>query len=472
MELTRRRCVIPGVEAVSASSWHERSVGCDGQGRGSLRSAFVGGRVARRFLTVLACVLPVAGCAPAVWHPVAVPTVGASTQSAAPGSITPRPSQGASGPVRGAWSALPLSPLSPRAEAAAVVWTGRLLFVWGGATGPSAGALLNDGAVWDSSADEWRMLPPAPLSARTRASAVWTGRQVIVWGGLDHIGSHGSHVAADGAAWDPATNSWTPLSVSPLSGRADAIAAWTGEKLILLGGRPAGPTDAAREFTDGASFDPTSGTWRMLPNAVSPAGHGIEWATAVMTDHDLLAWSVWANHAQTGPGTTTGSGGGELYRYDPAADRWNAVPSAPGALADVVEAYWTGTEVVARGFASWCQCRGSALPEATSTYRPSSNTWTALPPDPLGADHQLSAWTAGGLLSFDGSGQYGSVRPGDTSTWSLATNKWARLPSAPFGCPAGDQQPSFLGGAVAWWCPQTRSGDGPDGLAFTLAPDS
>jgi hypothetical protein len=367
---------------------------------------------------------------------------------------------------------LPLSPLSPRTEAAAVVWTGRLLFVWGGATGPDAGALLGDGAVWDSSADRWRTLPRAPLSARTRTSAVWTGRQVIVWGGLDQVGSSGSHAAADGAAWDPATNLWTPLPAAPLGGRAEAIATWTGDRVILLGGRGAVRTDAVREFTDGASFDPTAGTWRMLPDAVSPAGHGIEWATAVMTDHDLLAWSLWAAHAQTDPGIRTASGGGELYRYDPAADRWSAVPSAPGAFADVLEAFWTGTEIVARGFGSWCDCRGPSGPEATSTYRPASNTWTALPPDPLGADHQLSAWTSGGLLSFDGNGEYGSVRPGDASTWSLATNTWTRLPSAPFGCRGGDEHPTFLGGAVAWWCPQSASGDGPDGMAFTLAPGS
>jgi len=116
--------------------------------------------------------------------------------------------------VAGKWSALPQAPIAPRADAA-VVWTGRELLVWGGASGYQGENLRSDGAAYNPAADRWRLLAPAPLSGRQGQAAVWTGREVFVWGGYDHISAHDFRVADDGAAYDPSSNTWRLLPPAP-----------------------------------------------------------------------------------------------------------------------------------------------------------------------------------------------------------------------------------------------------------------
>jgi Kelch motif len=54
--------------------------------------------------------------------------------------------------------------------------------------------------------------------SRAGFAAVWTGSQVLVWGGVTG-GSLSSTVPPHGEAYDPATNQWTAMPEAPLSGR-------------------------------------------------------------------------------------------------------------------------------------------------------------------------------------------------------------------------------------------------------------
>ena len=90
--------------------------------------------------------------------------------------------------------------------------------------------------------------------ARSGFVAVWTGHQVLVWGGLTGTGS--APVAPPhGEAYDPATNRWTALPQSPLRGRASPTAVWTGTEMIVCGGSVPGEPQATT-FTDGAAYTP------------------------------------------------------------------------------------------------------------------------------------------------------------------------------------------------------------------------
>ena len=103
----------------------------------------------------------------------------------------------------------------------------------------------------------WRRLPKMPGGAGGPGVAVWTGRQVIGWGGTDCCG-----IASDeGAAYTPATNSWRSLPPSPLSARA-APGAWTGTELIVAGGNDG---EGEHRFSDAAAYNPITRTWRSLP---------------------------------------------------------------------------------------------------------------------------------------------------------------------------------------------------------------
>ena len=92
----------------------------------------------------------------------------------------------------------------------AAVWTGREILVWGGAGCQGAcdgqGVRLHaDGGAYDPVTDIWRLLPPSPLSARSGALAVWTGRELVVWGGMVGTGSWwtGPHSSPRGTDGDP-----------------------------------------------------------------------------------------------------------------------------------------------------------------------------------------------------------------------------------------------------------------------------
>jgi hypothetical protein len=69
-------------------------------------------------------------------------------------------------------------------------------------------------------------------SARFFHTAVWTGTEMIVWGG-----SNGSNTVNTGGRYNPKTDSWTATSTSNApAGRSDHTAVWTGNEMIVWGG--------------------------------------------------------------------------------------------------------------------------------------------------------------------------------------------------------------------------------------------
>ena len=83
-------------------------------------------------------------------------------------------------------------------------------------------------------------------SVRYAAPTVWTGQALVIWGGVaaaqaagpdGESKSHASRMLGDGACYTPATDRWTPL---PLEGaprpRASHSAIWTGAELLIWGG--------------------------------------------------------------------------------------------------------------------------------------------------------------------------------------------------------------------------------------------
>ncbi|MCL5098218.1 MAG: galactose oxidase, partial [Candidatus Omnitrophica bacterium] len=110
------------------------------------------------------------------------------------------------------------------------VWTGQELLIWGGL---SNGALLNVGAAYDPVANAWSSISTinAP-AARSGQAAVWTGIEMLIFGGETALGT-----AKDGAAYNPVNNTWRPLSASGNpQARSQAAAVWSGTQFILFGG--------------------------------------------------------------------------------------------------------------------------------------------------------------------------------------------------------------------------------------------
>lgn len=192
-------------------------------------------------------------------------------------------------PKRNAWrrlrAAFPL-PLANR-TGPVVAWTGREVLVWGGCdaqtpqcddSGGRAG--LADGAAYDPARDRWRRIATSHLTARDRPRGVWTGRELVVWGGIPQGGVSGAYAAV----YDPARDRWRTLPDGPLSRRSNHTMVWTGREVLVWGGEA---NDTGDFLADGAALDPGTGTWTALPRAPI---RGRDRHVAVWTGQELLVW--------------------------------------------------------------------------------------------------------------------------------------------------------------------------------------
>ncbi|MGP8161312.1 MAG: hypothetical protein ACLQGJ_08870, partial [Candidatus Dormibacteria bacterium] len=384
--------------------------------------------------------------------------VGNSGPSIAHSSAATPPPASAQQLLSGHWSVLPAAPIAARAGGS-VVWTGSELLVWGGAEGDQDQERYRDGAAYSPSTGRWRLLPSAPLSARVDQATVWTGTEMIVWGGYDQESTEASQVTANGAAYDPSTNRWLMLPASPLSARAGSVAMWTGAEMVILGGQ-SGQTanSSSQSYGDGAAYDPAAGVWRSIPEPSAVEGHPVEWTAAVQTGGELIAWSEWQEMNRDSAGLLQPSGGVDLFAYDGDSGTWQAIPQARGALPDAQQVLWTGDEAVVRGMPYNCgACPGPPVADVTDAYQPATNSWTALAPDPV-PDGTLT-WTGAALLSFNPA-QTGSLPPamaslvpGDASVYNPAGSAWQMLPPAPSGCQSWPSPvPVWTGSQVLIYC--------------------
>jgi N-acetylneuraminic acid mutarotase len=115
------------------------------------------------------------------------------------------------------------------------------MFIWGGTQDYSTG--LNSGGRWYPATDTWRTISTTTTAeynsdARYEHSAVprtdntGTVFEMIVWGGHS-----GSTLLGTGARYDALRDSWTSTSfVDEPSGRYGHTAVWTGSQMILFGG--------------------------------------------------------------------------------------------------------------------------------------------------------------------------------------------------------------------------------------------
>lgn len=122
---------------------------------------------------------------------------------------------------------------SPRADHTAI-WTGTKMIIWGG-FGPinNVGTFLNTGGIFDPSTNNWET-PPALFQGRSSHAAVWTGKRMVIFGGYGNSGPLNK-----GGVYDINTNFWTSMNET-LSGypgnRYHNSIIWTGTQIIVWGG--------------------------------------------------------------------------------------------------------------------------------------------------------------------------------------------------------------------------------------------
>ena len=206
------------------------------------------------------------------------------------------------------------------------VWTGSEMIVWGGRS--SSSSWLTDGARYDPARDRWiAMTASGAPSARLRSRAVWTGSEMLVWGGRLLNGSFDG----TGARYRPATDAWTPVSiVGAPSGREAHTAVWTGSRMVVFGGLP-GPV------VTGGSYDPVDDVW--IATSTGNAATARQSHTAVWTGAEMIVWGGWNNlYLSSGE------------RYDPALDAWTPIASTGAPSGRVAHTtVWTGSQMIVWG---------------------------------------------------------------------------------------------------------------------------
>jgi len=354
--------------------------------------------------------------------PTVAPTTATATGGATTGSTPP-----ASSPttvVTAAWTAMARSPL-PKLVLVTGAWDGRELLVVGAAL-TKTGSLYAAAAAYTPSTDRWRSLPaPTIPSTQGSPSAVWTGHELFVWGGGFHHalnpvtgtwrqlsgidgapygggfalvwtgrlvlgwggGCCGGNVDT-GAAYDPATDRWTTLPPSPLSGRY-TTGAWTGTELIIAGGSQA----EGQVFADAAAYNPTTRSWRRLPSMPTPrAGATATWVgdrLVVAGGYSALPMN---SHLVRG-----------LAIWSPATGTWRTV-TGPEAGRSGHGAVWTGRQLLIWGGGVGFGDSMVPAPHGLA-YTPATGLWTALPLSPLrGRSGPVMAWTGRQLLVWGGPG--------------------------------------------------------------------
>lgn len=306
------------------------------------------------------------------------------------------------------------------------VWTGSQMIVWGGALDSS---YARDGAAYDPVTDRWTLLPDSQLVGRDAHAMVWTGTEVIVWGGLVK--------QSDGARYDPVKGFWRLLEPVPAGfhGRSGHTGVWatTTNEMIVWGG-----SDDVTSLGDGAAYAPSTGKWRVI--AASPLSardkHGAVWNGTRMIIFG---------------GGGCGNACGDVAAYDPVTDRWTAIAQPPPVLdARILPiALVTGPTLSLATFFGG----GARFLEpgrvTGATYDGAGDTWTGI--DGLGAPvlpdpgrYTPGAWWGDGRMWIWGgySTNGGNVARGDGAVYDPATKVWSPMPAG---------GPSVRASPVAVW---------------------
>jgi len=284
-------------------------------------------------------------------------------------------------PVTDSWTSTTTTNAPTARRGHTAVWTGTKMIVWGG---ESDGGDEKTGGIYNPAKDSWTIISTnnAPME-RVDHRAIWTGTEMIVWGGYNN----GYSLYLDtGGRYNPVTNSWAPISTTNApSARRNHTAVWTGTEMIVWGGN----NDVwGNNYNTGGRYNPVTDSWTSTTTTNAPTGRSGH--TAVWTGTEMIVWggykypnyfntggrynpvtNSWApisttnapsarrNHTAVWTGTEMivwGGDDGEWWlstggKYNPITDSWTPTTTnnAPSGRESDCSAVWTGTELIIWG---------------------------------------------------------------------------------------------------------------------------
>jgi hypothetical protein len=319
----------------------------------------------------------------------------------------------------------------------------------------------------------WTRLPDAPLAGRSAATVVTVDGRIYVLGGDPNVCPVNADcvndrpLLADGAAFDPATGTWSRIADAPVGFRkanasvvvdgsvylagycnpdmtetcanrsvflryragddawdvlppAEGVATQWYPSLVALGGEVV----ALDGSPTARAFDVQTSTWRALPIDPLPAGQG---HVGAVLDGELYVTTFLSDERRTLAAV-----------YDPTTASWSELPEVGQPFA------WGLWVSGGRIHAGPPNQRGPGR-----SFDPATGQWTDFPPSPDGTFAGVSMI---GLMDA-ADATYLAYRGGEIGGWVLdtAAQEWRQIPGRPGVDPTEQSRPPFPIGTVSRW---------------------
>ena len=345
------------------------------------------------------------------------------------------------------WTELPPAPITGRSSAVAV-WTGSQVIFWGG-TGDK-GRLFNDGAAYEPATRTWSKLPRSPLTARDNTASTWAGGPIFIWGGR---ADDSSNVQLNsGALYDPGARRWSTIPPAPIATSNWAQALWTGSRVVLLttvpGNRPGGEFSVVHAD----AYNPRTNKWKRLPDLTLPGNHPALGVTALAGGSRIYAWSYWSVTVPLSPSSAETTSGIDSYTLDTSTGDWTSNQLVPDQHHGIYQPVWTGREIIVPPGGIYCGFCSS--PGGTNGHgylvNPDTSAIQPMTPGPVdqGGGPQ-DYWTGRALLAY---GTYNDSAAAAAlpaaAAWDPATGTWTDLIPAPL---AGGPNAVWAGSSLIQW---------------------
>jgi N-acetylneuraminic acid mutarotase len=307
------------------------------------------------------------------------------------------------------WTATTITGVPTARCCQTAIWTGTQMIVWGGF---NANVYFKTGGRYTPSTNSWSATTTTGAPAgRELHTAVWTGTEMIIWGG-----GNGGAYFADGGRYNPSTNSWSLITITNApTARWYHTAVWTGTRMIVWGG-----LGTLGYFKTGGRYNPSTDSWAKTTITGAPSARFAH--TAVWTGSQMI---IWGGGDDVGEFNTGG-------RYTPSSNSWTATTTAGAPSARGYHtAVWTGTQMII-----WGGYNNGAVFNTGGRYSPASNSWTATTTSgaPTARNIHTAVWTGIEMIIWGGENAAGSTFYRSGGRYTPSTNSW--IATTTTGAPA------------------------------------
>lgn len=309
----------------------------------------------------------------------------------------------------GPWTAYSITNIPSPRYGHSAVWSGSEMIIWGGNIDGSNGTI--EGGKYNPANDTWSGISTIndPF-VRDDHSTIWTGSEMIVWGG-----SVGAVYFNTGGRYNPSSDTWDTINtINAPTARQDHTAVWTGSEMIIWGGynqHLGGLTNT------GSKYNPSTNTWTTISTTNAPIARNYH--TAIWTGTEMIIWGGYnSGYLSTGG------------KYNPSTDTWTSISLTNVPIARTNHsAIWTGTEMII-----WGGNNGSSSFNVGDKYNPANDLWTTMSTTnvPAARSQHTTVWTGSKMIIWGG---YGTSYLNSGGIYDPVANTWTNLSisNAPLG---------------------------------------